>query len=871
MEKKKKKSSFVKKTVKWFFGILLTLIIVLIVSPFIFKDKITQMVKTTINNNINAVVSFDDVNLSFFRSFPQADVAIMNVSVVNKTPFKGDTLFYTREFHASMNITELFKKSDETMQLKSFSTSDGQVNILFNKNGDNNYDITKVDTVKKENTDTKETKFSLNIESYALNNMSFRFYDEQSKIDFNLHNIQHNGNGNFAQKVLDLDTKTNAQVSLTMDGVNYINKQSIKLDALLGIDLENSKYTFKENKAYINQLPLEFAGFIQLIGEDSNQLYDLTFQTPTSSFKNLLGIIPSQYVKQLNNIKTSGNFDVKGKVKGTLSKNTIPTFDVSLSAHSAMFKYPDLPKSVQNISLDTKIINTTGNPENTFINVNKLSFKIDEDVFNGSGKIVDFTTNPKVNIAANGVINLENIAQVYPIDLPMQLAGVLKADIKSVFDMNSIEKKQYQNIKNSGVLSINNFKYEGKDVAKPFFIDQASVSFNTSTVKLNNFVAKTGDSDVKVNGNLQNFYGFLFKNEILKGDFTLTSNQIKVSDFTTTSETTEENKETISTAVKVPAFLDCTFNAKATTVVYDNLQLNNVSGFLKIKDQTVSLQNLNMNAFGGLIKLNGEVSTKTEKPKFNMNLSLNSLNVQQSFSNLETLASIAPIANTIGGEMNSTLNLSGDLTNNMTPVLQSISGDLFGQLLNTQIKPANSKLLSYLSNEVSFIDVSKIDLNKLKASLSFKDGNVIIKPFDIKYDDISLNIGGSHGFDQTMNYKLIFDVPAKYFGKEVTDLIAKVNKNSKDKIQNIPINANLTGSFTNPKIQTDVKQATNKLISNLVKKQKEGLVDEGKNKLLNLINGDKDSTKSKKDGTDGVKSLINGLFGKKKKKKKDNN
>jgi hypothetical protein len=39
----------------------------------------------------------------------------------------------------------------------------------------------------------------------------------------------------------------------------------LTLDAVLGIDLANGKYTFKENKALVNQLPLEFDGFIQLM------------------------------------------------------------------------------------------------------------------------------------------------------------------------------------------------------------------------------------------------------------------------------------------------------------------------------------------------------------------------------------------------------------------------------------------------------------------------------------------------------------------------------------------------------------------------------------------------------------------------------
>ncbi len=52
-----------------------------------------------------------------------------------------------------------------------------------------------------------------------------------------------------------------------MDSTKYLNNNSINLDALIGLDLTNQKYTFKDNKAYINQLPLEFKGYVQLIEE----------------------------------------------------------------------------------------------------------------------------------------------------------------------------------------------------------------------------------------------------------------------------------------------------------------------------------------------------------------------------------------------------------------------------------------------------------------------------------------------------------------------------------------------------------------------------------------------------------------------------
>jgi hypothetical protein len=225
-----------------------------------------------------------------------------------------------------------------------------------------------------------------------------------------INSIYHSGKGNFEKDILDLDTKTTAKISFEMEKVNYLKNVNIKLDAVLGIDLKKAKYTFKENTGYINQLPLEFNGFIQLVEE--NQLYDMTFKTPTSSFKNLLALVPKQYSGNLNSIKTEGNFDLKGTVKGTFSKTTIPTLDISFISKNAMFKYADLPKAVNNINIDANIINTTGFIKDTYVAINNAAFKIDKDIFSASGNVANLAENATINLKGKGSINLDNIGKV---------------------------------------------------------------------------------------------------------------------------------------------------------------------------------------------------------------------------------------------------------------------------------------------------------------------------------------------------------------------------------------------------------------------------------------------------------------------------
>ena len=862
MKKEKKKKSLVKRIAKWVLSIVLVLIIALVSIPFLFKDKIVEMVSNTINNNINATVTFKEVDLSLLKNFPLASISISDIAVANKAPFLGDTLYSAKELNLSMKITELFKSADEVLALKSIRTKNGQLNIVFNKENNGNYDVAIQPETPVEAAVNSEP-FSLEIQEYQLENINFKYIDRSSNIMMKLDQINHLGTGNFAQEILDLDTETTANLSLDLDNLNYLQDVAISLNAVLGIDLKNSKYTFKENTGYINQLPLAFNGFVQLLGD--RQLYDLSFNTPTSSFKNLLALLPKQYSGNLESIKTAGNFDLNGVVKGTLSENKIPAFDISFSSKDAMFKYDDLPKSVEKINIDSKIVNKTGNLKDTYVLLDKLTFKIDEDVFSANGNIAEITTNPTIKLTAKGTINLAKISKVYPA-LDTELSGILKADISTNFDMNSIEKGNYQNIKNAGEINVSDFKYDGAAVANPFFIKKTGITFNTNTIKLDEFDAKTGDSDVSITGNLDNFYGFLFKNQVLKGNFSLSSNNFKVSDFLS-DDTTETENAAETGQLKIPAFLDCKFYANAKSVTYDNINLKNVSGTIYVKDEAVKLQDIKSDVFGGNIGFTGSVSTKEKISKFNMDLNLKELNIAESFSTLDMLKSIAPIANTIEGKINSTVNVSGGLNEDLTPDLKTISGTLLGQLLKTKLKPSNSKALSLLGDKVSFLDVNKIDLDKVTGFFSFDDGVVTVKPIPLQYEDIGIKVGGTHGFDNAMKYDLVFDVPVKYLGADVTNLIATLSPKDAENVKTIPVKANLTGSFSSPSFSTNMKDATANLIKDLVERQKQNLLDKGKNKLTNLLGGNtkKDSTKTNK--ADEVKSLLNGLF---KKKKKNN-
>lgn len=849
---------------------LLILLAISIAVPLFLQGKIEEIIKTKVNNSINATLDFEDADLSLLKNFPNAHVELTQLSLINKAPFEGDTLFATSKIALSMSIKELFKSADEPIVIKTLDVDEAKLHIKTDVEGNANYDIAKESNEPTSDpTGDPDSSFTLNMDSYAINNTEIVYEDMASGMLLTIIEMNHSGTGDLSLEKSELKTLTDALVSFEMDGTKYLNKNKINLDALIGIDLSENKYTFLENKALVNQLPLVFDGFVKM--NEENQELDITFKTPSSDFKNFLAVIPEAYAGNIENVQTTGNFEVNGVFKGVVDEEHIPTFKIAINSDNASFKFPDLPKSVRNVYIDTEINNETGITEDTYVDINRLSFAIDEDKFNLKAKIRDVMGNTKVDADMDGRINLANISQAYPVPDDYNLKGILNADVSTSFDMASVEKKQYQNTKTSGKASLTGFKYASQELKNPVAINKAALTFNPNTVTLDSFEGKTGSTDFAAKGTLTNLLGFMFNNENIEGRFSLNSNQFSLNDFmveetadenlTKTEETTIAGEERI----KIPSFLDCTIDATANTVIYDNLDLKNVKGTLVIKDETATVNNLTSDLFGGTMGLSGAVSTKQETSTFDVNLGMNNFNIGESFAGLELFKVLTPLASALTGKLNSDIKISGNLKEDFTPNLATISGNLLAELLSPKLDAQKAPLVSSLDNKLNFLDTKQINLDGLKTALSFENGAVKVKPFTLKYKDININVDGSHTFDRQMQYKATLDVPAKYLGAEVNKLIAQMNDQSLGEVT-IPVTANIGGSFTNPSVNTDMTSSVKTLTGKLVEMQKQKLVSQGKDKAKDLLSDvfKKDEADTTKTTSGGVKEAIGNILGGKK-------
>ena len=759
-------------------------------------------------------------------------MVLKGVRLINQEPFDGDTLFKASQVQLRVGIGEFFEGAGDPLEIKEFQVDSAGLSLKVNENGIANYNIGRqAASDGLENTTEESTVLSLR--AYEIRDAEISYWDASNNTLLEIDNFNLKGSGDLSSEASRLQTDSEALVSLMVGKTKYLNNNSLKLSTEIGIDLNTDTYTFMENEAVINRLPIAFDGQIRLIEE--GQEYNLSLKTVSSDFKNLLALIPEQYSKDISNLQTTGNFDLVGHIQGELTEETIPGFSIQMKAKDASFKYPELPKRVENIYIDATIENTTGIVQDTEINIGKASFQIDRDTFDIEARIGQLTGNISVDSKAEGSIDLSKISQAYPVPEDLDMSGKLRTDIEAAFRLDQIEQQNYKEIDLSGTLEVVGLNYNFEALPNPLRVHNLHATLSDRKIEIEEIAGKTGNTDFSASGILRNTLGYVFNDEVLRGKFEMRSNSFVVSDFME-EEPSENALDEAGTEddFKLPANLNINVDALVGKAVYDNIVMYDLVGNLKIKDQQITFSEISSRMMDGRLIMDGTVSTLENEPSFDVALDMSKLNITKAFQNIELLQIVSPAVNALNGRMSTKMQLSGKLSDKLDLDFNSLSGNILAELLTAELSPEKAPVLNLVDNKLGFVSMEKLDLAGLKTALYLENGKVKVKPFTVNYEDVTMQVSGGHSISNVLDYQLKFDVPAEYLGDDVNKLLSSINDPSLGEIH-IPVIAQVGGTYDNPSLKSDMKSQTRVLTNQLVEIQKQKYLNQGKNKLNYMI------------------------------------
>jgi len=823
-----------KKFLKIFGGIVVLILALLIILPFFFKDKIMDRVKTEINNTIDAEVGIGNLSLSMFKNFPNLYVELENVTVVGKNEFANDTLASVGRLYTAVDLASAL--SGTKIEVGAIVLANAKVNALVLESGKANWDIVKESgEVVVEEEAGEASDFKMVFEEVRIEDFALRYDDVTLKTVLVVDDLDLSLNGDFSVKSTNLNVKSQITgIDLDYEGVKYLNKAGVTLDAVLAADLQNMIFTFKENKLTINELEFGVDGNVGML--ENGYSMDLKMNAQKADFKTLLSMVPDVFKADLEGLETSGSLALTAFAKGEYKEEHLPAFGAKLVVDNAAIKYPDLPESIHKITINAEVNHPGGDLDLLTADVNAFHFEVANNPFDAEMHVKNPISDPYINGLFKGVIDFAKIRHAIPMD-SVKISGIVTSDISFSGKMSSIEKEEYEKFVAKGDVKLKNFEFATPDFPQGIKILSSVLNFTPKYISLSSFDSKIGASDIKLVGRIENYIPYALKDQVLKGDFKMSSNLFDMNEFMNGEEELESTSDTIPlTVVEIPANLNLRLVSSMKLIQFDKMNIENVKGLIVVKNAKAQLTNLSMNMLKGTMNMNGSYSTKNiQKPAIDFGLNVKDFDIKSAYESLSMIKEMVPIAMNCSGKVSSDLKIASLLDQEMNPVMNTLNGN--GAVHSEEIIIKDNKAFDALAKALKNDKYKRISVTQFDMNFVITDGNVEIKPFEAKVAGHPAKIYGTQSVDGKLDFTMDMKLPKEELGKEVNQYFEKLP--GFDTVKELDVAVKITGTVDNPNVKLDlskaIKQAQKAVAKELERRAKKELKKKGTDLLKSLF------------------------------------
>ena len=806
--------------------VIVVLFVLLATLPFLFSDRIAARVKTEVNSALEARVDWHGAGLSLFGDFPNLTLRLDDLSIAGKRLFAGDTLARIHRLGVVLDIGSVLRnyRAGDAIVVRSIELERPVIALKVLEDGSANWDITKKTAPT---TQKAPSPFKVSLRKLDISNATISLDDRKSRLFASLVGYRQSLSGDFATDLFTLATRAHGEsVTVRFAGIPYLNHVALDLAADVNADMRNKKFTLAKNEIRLNDLRLALTGSAAMRGDDV--ALDLSFNTPRTDFRHILSLVPAIYMRDFQKLKTAGVLTLSGQVKGDYGDKAFPSFSVNANVANGAFQYPDLPLPARDIALDLKLRNPGGDVDSTMVRLDRFHAAIGGQPIDGTLVLRTPISDPDVDLRLTGKLDLANLRKTVKLASVKELTGKIDADVSVRTRMLNVDRKQYDRIAARGNLGVRDLTLKSADLPRDVAVTEASLQISPQRADLRSFSAQIGSSDVQLSGYVENLLPFALRGDPLRGNATFVSQRFNLDEW---------KSDDSLTIIQVPGNIDFGLQATVGELIYGKLKMTNARGALRVKDKRATLDNFTMNTLGGSIGVSGFYETvDSVRPTFDTQVQLKSVDIPSAFSALTTVQMLAPVAKFARGNVSTDLHLAGALGKDMLPLFNVLDGK--GALKTSDLVIQGLPLLGKIADAIKLEQLRNPTLDSLRASVQIKAGRVQVNPFTVRAGRSALQVAGSHGFDQSLQYTLGLRVARADLGaaanQAIASLISRAGRTGLNlqAADTVVLGIKVGGTITSPTVQTNladlvastgqsVKQAAQQAVAQQVDSLKE--------------------------------------------------
>ena len=561
--------------------ILLVFMATISLALYIFEDRIIKKVVAQVNTYLKAPVQVEQINVHFWRTFPQLSVAFDQVLIADPLSSK-DTLLQAEQISLRFNPFDIWNGQYQIEQITSFN---GQLNLKTNAKGQTNYDIFK-------DTSSGSSTFNLELETILLEQFKVAYRDQKSAQSYTSTIHTASLSGKFSAQQTTLKAAGDVWLNRIQKGrVVLLKNEPLVFDLALLVDQTQNLIKLPQAQIKIANLPF------LIDAEFSPVKSSLDIRSENLSLVQLVRTVQPASMAELKRVKAKGKVDFHLHYEDALDREN-PLVQAYFNIEKGELTEPKFGAKIENL----QCYGTYLNIDTDNLVIEQLQFNTGGAHFFGQFQLSNFL-RPKLAFSAKGTVPLSLIQAIYPLDDVNELGGVAQLNVRAKVVQDQQNKWQRQEIK--GRVGIKSAQVRFADYKNVFRELSTSVTFDEHHLDIRDLKAKVGNSDLNLQLQIPEYLQQFSRDLPLQLSGALRAQHFDVADFDT--ESTNQKRDWM-----LPEQINLSLPFDIQQLKYENKEIHQLKGSLKLSAHELLLEQLKFNHTQGY--WNGQLKVSERAP-----------------------------------------------------------------------------------------------------------------------------------------------------------------------------------------------------------------------------------------------------------------
>jgi hypothetical protein len=799
---------------------LAVIIIAMAASAILFKEQIIKQFIAAANEQLSTPVKIGKIDVSAFQHFPQLSIVLTDVEVEDSHPGKYP-LLTAAHISFQLNPIEVYRG---VYNIRGLEIRDSETTLKINQEGKNNYTI-----LKESSEGSTGGAIGFELKNVKLTNTRVRYVDlqqEQDLIFLSDHlaaSIHSSDNLYTIRAIGELTTQ-----KLSIKRTSLLEGKSFQIDADLIYNDAERLLTIEPSTLLLKNSSFAVKGTYRW---KETPTIDIAVDGKNTNLQTLVSLLPEKTAEQFEKYKSQGEAYFTANLKGTITSKRNPSLSVEFGLRDATLQHPETKVQLTKATVEGSFASTNISDLHQAVLVLKnISGSLNGEVFQANLVVQDFIDSDVI-LNFKGLIDVASLTGFYPIKDIRELSGKLQTDVAFEGKVSWLKSKATaQRASTTGTILLQHVNFVYGNTNFPVKNLNGTLQFNNNDLALSDVSVKAGNSDFIFNGFFKNVITFLlFENQPIGIEADLKSRFMDVDELFALGFGSGENQSS-AYEFSISPNIHLNFNCDIGSLRYQRFYAQKLKGDLLVKNEVAVSRGINLKTMGGDLTLSGIVDAKNRKAIDVMTTAkLNGIHIDSVFYVFKNFNQTFIEDRHLKGRATADVNFELTLNEKLKLFQETLVADISMVIKNGELNNFEpmQKLNKYLDDD----GLHKLRFADLKNDIHIENKTVYIPQMAVRSNVTTIQISGTHGFDQQIDYRLIAPLRSR------VNATPEAEDSIEEQGGQLKVYLKITGTTDDYRVQYDTEAVKKKIVSDLkkeVQELKDAFKTKGKKKKKEL-------------------------------------